>query len=74
MTIVTTIIAFKVASRDCYNLLTAPQTASNSHARVTKVQSCANYVQHDKALITCNMSCATWYEGRAQPLNLTELK
>ena len=26
------------------------------------------------ALITCNMSCAAWYEGTAQLLSLTELK
>ena len=25
-----------------------------------------------RALITCNMSCATWYEGTAQRLSLTE--
>ena len=25
-------------------------------------------------LIMCNMSCATWYEGTAQLLRLTELK
>ena len=27
-----------------------------------------------RALITCTMSCATWHEGTAQLLSLTELK
>ena len=27
-----------------------------------------------QALITCNMSCARWYEGKAQLLSLTEYK
>ena len=39
-------IGFKGTIRDFYNLLTAPQTVSKTHAQVTKAQSCANHVQH----------------------------
>ena len=52
-----------------YNLLTAPCTVSNAYAQVAMAQSCAN-----RALITCSMSCVTWYKGTAQLLSLTELK
>ena len=34
---------------------------------------CKSRATH-KALITCSMSCATWYEGTAQLLSSTELK
>ena len=34
---------------------------------------CKSRAAH-RALITRNMSCATWYEGTAQLLSLTELK
>ena len=57
-----------------YNLLTAPWTVSNTYSQVAMPQSCANHVQHIGALIACNMSCATWYEGTAQLLSLAELK
>ena len=30
--------------------------------------------ERNRVQITCNMSCATWYEGTAQLLSLTELK
>ena len=34
---------------------------------------CKSRATH-RALITCNMSCATWYEGTDQVLSFTELK
>ena len=33
---------------------------------------CKSHATH-RAFITCNMPCATWYEGTAQLLSLTEL-
>ena len=39
-----------------------------------QAQPCANHVHHIGGLLSCNMSCATWYEGTAQLLSLTELK
>ena len=39
-----------------YNLLTEPQTVSNTYAQVAQVQSCANHVQH----IEC-LSHAAWH-------------
>ena len=53
-----------------YNLLTAPKTVSNMYAQKARVQSCATY----QALITCNMSWATWYKGRVQLLSLKAFK
>ena len=53
-----------------YDLLTALGTVSNTYAQVARAQS---YATH-QALIMCNMLCATWYEGTAQVLSLTELK
>ena len=46
-------------SRFLCNLLTAPQTISNSHALVTGVQSCANLVQPIERFsrATCHMPC-----------------
>ena len=43
----TIMIALKCANRDIffYNL-TAPRTASNTHAQAARAQSCANRVQH----------------------------
>ena len=42
-----------------YNLLTAPQTISNTHNQVARVQSCANHVQHIERLsrATCCVTC-----------------
>ena len=60
------IIALKVAIRDFfYNLLTVRRTVSNTHAQVARALSCANHVQHV-------VLYATWYEGTAQLLRLTE--
>ena len=57
-----------------YNL-TAPRTVSNTYAQVARVQPCANHVQHIKHLSRASvMLRATWYEGTAQLLRLTELK
>ena len=42
---------------------------------VARVQSCANHVQHIERLSRASvMLRATWYEGTAQLLSLTELK
>ena len=69
------IIAFKGAIRDFFNLLTAPRTVSNMYTQVARVQSCANHVQHIERLSRASvMLRATWYEGTAQLLSLTELK
>ena len=40
------IIALQSAIRDCYNLLTAPRTVSNTYVQVARALSCANHVQH----------------------------
>ena len=48
---------------------------SNTRAQVAQAQSCANHVQHIKPLSRASiMLRATWYEGTAQQLSLTELK
>ena len=58
-----------------YNLLTAPRTVSNTYAQVARAQSCTNHVQHIKRPSRASvMLRATWYEGTAQLLSLTELK
>ena len=75
MIIIIIIIAFGGTIRDFYNLLTAPQTVSNAYAQVAWAQSCANHVQHNKRFSRASvMLRATWYEGTAQLLSLTELK
>ena len=70
--IIMIIIAFKIRNSRYFYNLTAPRTVSNT--QVSRAQSCANHVQHIWALITCNMSCATWYERTAQLLSLAQLK
>ena len=45
------------------------QRVCSSGQGVKVCKSCATH----QALITCNMSCAMWYEGTAQLLSLTEL-
>ena len=69
--VIIVIIDLKGAIPDFYNLLTAPRTVSHTHVHVAT--SCTARGTH-RALITCNMPCATWYEGTAQLLRLTELK
>ena len=62
-------------SRLFYNLLTAPRAASNTYTQVARAQSCANHMQHIERLSRASvMLRATWYEGTAQLLSLTELK
>ena len=68
------IIAFKGAVREFSQSLRCAtnclqQVRSSSQAAIV----CKSRAKH-RALITCNMSCATWYEGTAQLLSLTELK
>ena len=59
--IIIIIIASKGASRDFYNLLTAPGTVSNTYAQVPQAQSCANHVQHIERLsrATCSVPIGT---------------
>ena len=61
------IIIFKGAVRDYF-------TVSNTYAQVAQAQSCENHVQHIERLSRASCLCATWYEGTAQLLSLTELK
>ena len=50
-------------------------TISNTYAQVARTQSCTNHVQHIERLSRASvMLHATWYEGTAQLLSLTELK
>ena len=66
------IIAFQGAIRD---FLQSPHSAASclQHVRSSGPGAivCKSRATH-RALITCNMSCATWYEGTAQLLSLTE--
>ena len=74
MIIIIIIIAFKAQFEIFYNLLTAPRTV-NPYAQVARAQSCANHVQHiERLLRASDMLHATWYEGTAQLLRLTEFK
>ena len=57
-----------------FTLLTAPRTISDTHAQVARAQSCAKPRATHRAHITCNTLRATWNEGTAQLLSLTELK
>ena len=58
-----------------YNLLTVPWAVSNTYAQVARAQLCANHVQHIERISRASvMLRATWYEGTAQLLSLTELK
>ena len=65
------IIAFKDAIRDFFTISPAPRTVSNTCAQVAR----ADHVQHIERLPRASvMVRATWYEGTAQLLSLTELK
>ena len=72
--IIIIIIVLKGANRD---FLQSPHCAANrlQHIRSSGpgIIVCKSRATH-QALITCYMSCATWYEGTAQLLSLTELK
>ena len=75
--IIIIIIAFKGAIRD---FLQSPHSTANclqhvAYVQVARAQSCANHVQHIEPLSLASvMLRATWYEGTAQLLSLTELK
>ena len=73
--IIIIIIAFKGAIRD---FLQSPHSATNclQHVRSSGPgATCANHVQHIERLSRASvMLRATWYEGTAQLLSLTELK
>ena len=70
------IITLKGAIRVGF-FLQSPHCAANCLQHVRSSGSgaivCKSRATHP-ALITCNMQCATWYEGTAQLLSLTELK
>ena len=44
--IIIMVIALKGSVEDFYDLLTAPQTVSNTCTQVARAQSCANHMQH----------------------------
>ena len=47
---------------------------SNTYTPVARASvECKSRATH-RALITCSVSCATWYKGTAQLLSLTEVK
>ena len=62
--------------RRCSRFLQSPHSATNcTYAQVALAQPCANHVQHIERLSHASvMLPATWYEGTAQLLSLTELK
>ena len=68
------VIAFKDAVLD---FLQSPRCAANclQHVRSSSqgTTACKSRATQ-RARMTCNVSCATWYEGIAQLLILTELK
>ena len=72
--IIIIIITLKGAIHEFYNLLTARQTVS-MYTQVATVQSCANHMQQSRAYHMQHVKLpATWCEGPAQLLSLTELK
>ena len=72
--IIIIIILLKGVIRD---FLQSPPCAANCLQHVRSCGRgaivCKSRATH-RALITCNMSCATWYQGTAQLLSFTELK
>ena len=73
LNIIIIIITFKGAIRD---FLQSPHCAANclQHVRSSDPDTsvCKSRATHP-AFIICNMQCATWHEGTAQLLSLTEL-
>ena len=67
--IIEIIIALKIA-----NLLSAPQTVSNTYAQMARAQSCADYVQHIERLLRATYRVPKLYKGAAQLISLTECK
>ena len=63
-----------------YNLLAVPRTVSNTYAQVTRVKLCATHVQNrmqnapSAYHVQDAVLRATWYEGTAHLLSLTEFK
>ena len=72
--IIMIMMALKGASWD---FLQSPLCAANCFQHICQSGQdaimCKSRATH-QAPITCNMSCATWYEGTAQPLSLREFK
>ena len=66
-------VALKDALWDFYNLLAAPWTVYNTRSSGPGAIVCKSRATH-RALIMCIMLYATWYEGTAKLLSLTELK
>ena len=67
-------IALTGENRYFYNL---PHYATNCLQHVCSCGQSANMCKSrgtHRVVITCNVLCATWYEGTAQLLSLTELK
>ena len=73
--IIIIIIAFKGAIWDFLQSPHSATTVSNTHTQVAQAQPCANHVQHIEPWSRASVVLrATWYEGTAQLLSLTELK
>ena len=72
--IIIIIITLKGAIQD---ILQSPHCTTNRlqhvHSSGLGVIMCKSRASH-QALITCNMQCATWYEGTARLLSFTESK
>ena len=72
--IIIIIIALKGAIRDFYNLLTAPRTVSNTYAQVAPgAIVCESRATH-RALVTCNLQCASWNEGDSSAIKFERVE
>ena len=65
------LIAFKGSVHDCLQSRCAANCLQHSNSQGAIV--CKLRAVH-RALITCNMSCATWYEGTAQLLRFDRVE
>ena len=73
--IIIIIIAFKGTVRDFFTISTLRRELSLTRTlKQPRHSSVCKSRATQLAPITCNVSCATWYEGTAQLLGLTELK
>ena len=68
------ILALKFAIKIFFNPFITQQTVLNMYTQVARVQSCAGHMQTHQAPITCNMTCATYYEGTAQLLSFDRVE
>ena len=72
------VIAFKGAIRDFFFTVSSQRrelSPACTLAEVAQAQPCANHVQHIERLSRASVVLrATWYEGTAELLSLTELK